>query len=260
MKRIISIILLVAGIISCENSDDIKPLQEREPSEILNHLNWAYEKNSLSELKNILNYWNLENLSRKNFSKAHAIEKDIYEIYKEFYTPFDLDRIGNSEWGNSIYNGVEYVIVQNYLYYDFNLDSEEYHYELIDTLWNFRPELDFGHVKVLYLSDNYAQALNEFLGTDHTPLGTGGIMNPAQPAEESYERQQFLNKVLLIVHGHWGGYWHLETHPEVYMIRFNEDLNKARIFFRLIYEGGEAEFSKKNGKWTMLSSQLTWIE
>ncbi len=39
--------------------------------------------------------------------------KDVYEIFSDFYTPFDLRRIGGSEWGDSLYFGVDYLVVQN---------------------------------------------------------------------------------------------------------------------------------------------------
>ena len=59
---------------------------------------------------------------------------------------------------------------------------------------------------------------------------------------------------------YWGGYWHLETHPDIYYILFNEALNKAKVEFRVGYEGGEAILVKEKGEWIIKKSKMTWIE
>ena len=85
-------------------------------------------------------------------------------------------------------------------------------------------------------------------------------MKPATAAGDSYERQQFLGNYIKVIYGHWGGYWHLETHPEVYRISFDENMNNVIVYFRLVYEGGKATLTKQKGKWELVSSRLTWIE
>jgi len=261
MKYNFICLIILSLVLSCEKSEVIDVLlEEKEHSEILAALINAYEKNSADSLKLILDSWSRENQSKSSVSLIDDTHRDVYKIYQEFYTPLDLSRIGDSEWGPGIYQDVGYVIIQNHIFFDYNYDAEVYNVEETDTIWDFRPEITFDNVKTLYLTDNYAIAINEFLGTEFNPLGTGGVMNPASPTEESWVRWQFLNQFIYIVPGHWGGYWHIETHPEAHVIHFNPQRTKARLHFRLIYQGGEAEFQKSGNTWQMVSSKLTWIE
>ena len=85
-------------------------------------------------------------------------------------------------------------------------------------------------------------------------------MNPSRARGQSEKRLEFMNKKLNIIHGHWGGYWHIETHPMVFSINFNKKRNLAKVNYRLVYQGGEAIYVKKNGKWTLKEAYLTWIE
>jgi len=132
--------------------------------------------------------------------------------------------------------------------------------ELIDSITNFRPQIDYNEKISIYLTPHYENILNNFLGDSHYPLGTGNIMNPARSEGESMQRQKFLENYIRILYGHWGGYWHLNTFPEVYKIVFNRDMKSALIDFRMNYQGGEACLIKENGEWKLMYSQLIWIE
>ncbi len=48
--------------------------------------------------------------------------------------------------------------------------------------------------------------------------------------------------------------------PVFYIQSFFLEMNYAKLFFRLVYQGGEAYLKKENGKWNLISSKLTWIE
>lgn len=248
-------------LIACEKpgSDDAMPFPEQQAQEIIDNLEEAYMDNSETKLKDILEYWHHANPCIRTSEFANEKERNIYEVFKAFYTPFDIGRLGQHEWGSDIYQGVQYIIIQNKIYYDFN-----YHpgtKNISDSIIDFRPDIHFDNgAKNLYLTLNYEIALNAFLGSDYFPLGTYGIMSPAVPDEESYKRQQFLNQYLMIFHGHWGGYWHLETHPEVSVMHFDTGMQKVRFYFRVIYMFGEAYLEKKDGRWELVSSDITMIE
>lgn len=124
----------------------------------------------------------------------------------------------------------------------------------------FRPEINCGDKQALYLINKYDTLLNAFLGNTHLPLGTGGIMDPARSTGESTKRKQFLENLIVIWYGHWGGYWQLYSYPTVSKITFDKEMKYARIAFRLIYEGGEAVLKNENGQWKLISSKRTWIE
>ena len=85
-------------------------------------------------------------------------------------------------------------------------------------------------------------------------------MNPSRPAGESEKRYKAIRTFIPVLHGHWGGYWHLETHPSVFFIVFNKSLTTARFDFRIGYQGGEATLVKNSKGWTIKKSEATWIE
>ena len=144
------------------------------------------------------------------------------------------------EVGNDYYKGVSFVIVQNNIRY--NLYKED----STRVLENFRPNIALDSSTVLYLTEAYEDSLSKFL-TD--TLGW----------EELANRMQFLNSKIKVVPGHWFG-WHFITHPEISQIEFREGLQKALVYFRIRYEGAEADFEKINNQWIMTNSRITWIE
>ena len=65
---------------------------------------------------------------------------------------------------------------------------------------------------------------------------------------------------MVVWHGHWGGYWHLFSHPLVTGITFENDLKTAHINFRVVYQFGIATLKKDNNRWTLVDSEMTGIE
>jgi hypothetical protein len=188
----------------------------------------------------------------------------VFDVYKAFYKPLDLLKLGDWEWGNKLNSKCRYVVVQNKLFYSIlltdNFDDFDWKKSRKDSIENFRPPIDLDRNKVLYLTNEYATSINKFLGAESTKLGEGNIMNPSRPAGESEKRYEVLRSFIPILHGHWGGYWHLETHPHVSVIIFNKTLTKAQIHFRVGYQGGEAILEKTGNEWTIKESKATWIE
>jgi hypothetical protein len=130
---------------------------------------------------------------------------------------------------------------------------------IIDSILNFRPQINSSKAP-LYLTPKYDKILNTFLGNTYHKFGTGGIMNPAKAKGESEKRKVFLENYIKIWHGHWGGYWQLNSYPACSSITFDKNLEFAKIQFRMVYEGGEAILKRENGNWKLISSKRTWIE
>jgi hypothetical protein len=142
-----------------------------------------------------------------------------------------------------------------------NFDTDEDRKDtLVGNIINFRPQIKCGDKLPLYLTSKYDTLLNAFLGSTYLPLGAGGIMNPARSNGESLKREKFLDHLIKVWYGHWGGYWQLYSYPQVYSITFDKQMHRAEVNFRFIYEGGKAILENKNGQWKLLSSQRTWIE
>jgi hypothetical protein len=125
---------------------------------------------------------------------------------------------------------------------------------------DFRPQIDCGSKKPLYLTPGFSKILNHFLGNNFRPLGSSNIMNPAEAIGKSGLKMQFLSNYIKIFYGHWGGYWQLISYPQAAYVTFDSKMNFARIDYRFIFEGGYAILENVDGKWILRSSQLTWIE
>jgi hypothetical protein len=239
-------------------------------SQSYDSLETAYKKNSEIKLTEFLDNWNETIKSNEDsVSSGSHLKKEIFKIYDEFYNPFNLMRIGNGEWGDSLYFNVKYVIIQNRIDFlvlnndsigDFNFSIADSLILSKDSIMDFRPNVIFPNAKTLYLTKDYGKTLTEFLKDKHHPLGFRGIMNPARAKGSSLDKQRFLNNYFLIIYGHWGGYWHLETHPYVFRIIFNKTMDTARVDFRLVYQGGDAILKKIDNKWEFVKGELTWIE
>ena len=229
----------------------------------------AYKSDSIPLLEKFLLDWNKKSIPNPNIYDFPEVKKNTYAIYQDFYNPFLLDKYGKQEMGSDLYSKIKYVIIQNSIrVIVLKTDSIDQDYRNPEdsiikeklTISEFKPNLSFENAKVLFLTSDYAHYLNKFLKKKHYKLGYGGIMNPARAKGSAIYKQEFLNSKLLIIHGHWGGNWHLETHPYINNIIFNKDLTLAKINFRIGYQGGESIYLKKDGNWITKSSEITWIE
>lgn len=236
MKFLYAIVVCLFCFVACDSgTSPIKTLPLEE----------IYQLESQDKLEEYLSRWssNHKQISQNEFNSLSQIEKDVYEIYEEFYNPFNMDKyctLGRCpEFGSNIYKNAEYLIIQNEIHYN-HIDMEE-----VSTIKNFSPRIIFDS-NLLYLTEHYKNELDSFLDTEVNK-------------DDIQKRQQFLNEKLSIWPGHWFG-WHYVTHPEVSTIQFNNSLDSAIVHFRIIFEGGEAKFVKNGNKWKMTESYLTWIE
>lgn len=274
LLRYIKILILIFGFYACgEKSSNIiihkKVFDTYKPyfteSLLINKLEILIKQNSQDSLKQFFTDWNIMIKPNSNdFIEQNEIIKAVYDSYKTFYKPYDLLKLGNWQWGNNLYSESKYFVVQNKIYYavipsDY-LDEYSWALSHKDSICNFRPPLQIENNKVLYLTSEYEKSITFFLGTESTELGMPNLMTPSRPKGESEKRYEMLRKYIPILHGHWGGYWHIETHPFVYYILFNNNLSLAMINFRVGYEGGEATLIRGINGWMIKESKETWIE
>ncbi|NLT52321.1 MAG: hypothetical protein GXX85_15560 [Ignavibacteria bacterium] len=261
MKKVLLLIILFLSIQMYYAQNDLST-----------ELELAYKNDSSERLDWFLMNWHLKSspISSEQFQKLSDTVIAVYEIYEKFYNPFELDKIKGSEYGNHYYNPIDYIIISptinvrfvdkflNYLW----MDSLSYKKNLLCefSIDNFAPRLHFPYHKVLYLTSDYDSVITKFLKNEQSPFGAEGIMNTAQPIGESKKRVEFLRPKIKIISGHWGGYWHLTTHPDIRMIELNSSLDTARVRFRLVYQFGEAMFKKSNGEWSLVYSKITGQE
>jgi hypothetical protein len=302
MKNTLCMILLLIGLGNAK-------------AQTADQLEKAYQEKSTEKLKTFFDDWakDLQPATARQRKKLSKPAQQAYHIFETFYNPHDLENRGGSQFGNKIYEGFNYLIIQNKLkihqkekiYYtaeealaytienikknvdkkyhekwlatietggdgqkhfinsygpDNKMEWEDSLKTLIDSIRDFRPNLIQTKGTPLYLNDSYKKLLDKFLGNAHYALGTGDIMNPAQAKDESAARQKFLGNFIKIYYGHWGGYWQLHSYPTIGSIIFDKDLKYAKIYYNMIYEGGEALLKFENKTWKLLSVKRTWIE
>jgi hypothetical protein len=299
MKNTLCMILLLIGFGSAQ-------------AQTADQLEKAYQEKSTDKLKTFFDDWanDLQPATARQRKKLSKPAQQAYHIFEIFYNPHDLENRGGSQFGNKIYEGFNYLIIQNKLkiyqkkkvYYTeeeakaYAIDNikrkvdKKYHEKWlarieadqkyfinaygpdnnpewedslkipIDSVKDFRPNLIQTKGTPLYLSPGYRKLLDNFLGNAHYALGTGDIMNPAQAKDESATRQKFLENYIKIYYGHWGGYWQYHSYPTINSIVFDKKLKYAKVYYKMIYEGGEAFLKFENNTWKLLSVKRTWIE
>jgi len=203
----------------------------------------------------------------------YFIIQDDFKIYKKkkvFYTEeeardFTIDNVlknvsskYHEKWISSIKSGDKYWVNRYgpnvYTVWDDSLKV------LVDSITNFRPNITETQAVPLYLNSKYNNLLENFLGDNHIPFATGGIMNVARAEGSSADRQRFLSKYLKIIFGHWGDHWDLLTGPTISAMVFDEDMKYVKVYYSMIYEGGEAFLQYHDNKWKLLSMKRTWRE
>lgn len=239
-------------------------------------------------------------VSDSAFKSLNDTIQNVYLVYKGFYNPTNIDMAGGSEWGKDIYSGVKYLLMQDKISYGFvdtldkeillqkvlagltgvdtsrlhmlldryNGDTGRLERDFLDwpiakaytQLNDFRPKLEITKPEAVVLTSDYERLLNAFLGNENYKLGTGNIMAPARSKGESLKRQTFLENYIRIWHGHWGGYWQLNSYPYVERITFDAKFENAVIDYRMVYEGGYAYLKKVDGVWKVMQAKRTWIE
>jgi len=278
LKMIINIrflaLIILCGLFSCTQNHDNKRaavkisdtyVPEYSILELSKKLDVACEQSSSDSLQAFFTDWNETVKSNsKDFIYQNDTIKAVFDVYKEFYKPLNLLKLGDWEWGNKLNSGCKFIVVQNKLYYAViasgNFSDFDWSTYKKDSINNFRPPLNLDSNKILYLTTEYDKTLNLFLGSISIEMGQRNIMDPAKPNGESEKRYLILRAFIPILHGHWGGYWHLETHPAASIILFNKGLTLAKVNFRVGYQGGEAILTKEDNGWIIKESRATWIE
>ena len=252
------LIFFILGSTGCDLQNDHNPEYPplSNPAQLIyNDLLKAYNESCISCLKSILDNWNLKYDPVLNVPDSI---NDVYKVFKEVYTPWDLSRMSESEWGDNIYNNVSYYIVQTTINYGFHFNE---HIEETLTINDFKPSILNDTIKVLYYTNEYKSAISYFLGSDYVTVGyENSIENviPVKPisVNEYLLRIEFLNNFLRVSDRNW---IKLETHPEIFQISFSEENDSAKVLFNLIYENGEVILKKENNQWDIIEYSMLGI-
>lgn len=144
-------------------------------------------------------------------------------------------------------------------YGPYGLEVKDSTTKLVENVLDFRPRM-LVEVIPLYLTEKYDAALRSFLGNETTSFGQSGSIGASQATGGSLKRINFLQQIIKVFPGHWGGKWELATPPKVNRITFDKEMRYAMISYELIYEGGLAFMEYKKGKWELVTAKRTWQE
>lgn len=253
----------------------------RSAEEIQEALVEAYQDHSRTRKDVFFRQWDARSIpvSTQEREAMDDTVRAVYDLFEAYFDPvlrahqLDLEK----KWKGRLSRPRYYVIGDRLHYRTVERMLDASHRSLIwsltrtdslrmleqareDSIANFRPDVSSASHGIVYLDENYRQALRAFLGDEHTPFAEGGIMSPAIAAGESEKRAAWLRSHMDVLVGHWGGHWHLETFPRIGRIDVQRDLKRAVVHFRFGYQGGRAFFERKDGAWSLESEALEWIE
>lgn len=278
MKKCMLIIVVVLSIVSCDAPEVIDPTEDITENDTISQIDTcfadtcytcnltnnakviydkliqAYNDSDYTAFEDVFIEWSNNSIPDNDIPDSLV---DLYDVYAEFYSPWDLERISDSTFRNSGNKIHSFYIIQSTLEYSYNLGTSG---KEIFELNSFRPWIKNDTIQLLYLDDDYEAAITCFLGTEYEPVNFENIITPNFPGEEITRRNNFLSKYVGVFYSHWGDYWHLETNPEVWSINFNESRDTALVSYRLFYQAGEAILGKENDKWNIVDHYMTMIE
>ena len=207
-------------------------------------------------------------ITEEQLARKWEIEQHAYHVFEAFYSPKDLSRLGRTR-NADLYDDVAFALVQS-----------EINISLLDTIpeenprvfgraghtlqdlaisrfdvLGFKPRVQVEGAETVYLTKPLQTALRRFLSGSKEPVR----MNREQ-AREATRKIEFLQPYVKVLWKHWGGGWHLETHPVVLSITFDRAMVNAVVNFRIKHRGGRARFQRKGEVWRMTSSVQTWME
>ena len=228
--------------------DDYTPIHSE--SELLLQLESANSSANADEYYDFFKTWNRNVRPNKSeyIYQSNTIAT-LYDVFRAVYLPLALDKLGSWEVGTWLNGKSKYIVVQNQIEYQISEnDSIAGRDDSSIVIRNFRPPVNIPDTMVLYLTSEYRNAVTTFLDADTLSM------------RDSASRYITLKQYITIIPGHWGGYWHVETHPAIYSIRLNKNLTRAKAYFRIGYEGGEALLVRTGNVWRITESNMTWIE
>ncbi len=271
MKTIIKSLLGISlfGTISCGSSpkeskfkvveDSYQPVHTAQ--QLTEDLEFAYKHMEPVLIDNFFSEWqkNVKPNSVEFINQNETIAA-IYNVFDTFYKPNDLLKIGSWACVDDINLNCEYIVIQNQIVYSIvnsnNINEVDLNFSKKNLISNFRPQITSESKNVLYLTDEYEESINDFLGKESMDPAQGDTLQSSQ--NQSNKRKiELLKQYIPILHDYWGRIWQLETYPYVNRIIFNKSITKARVEFYVGFQSGQALLEKKGNKWIIRESKIS---
>lgn len=233
--------------------DDLAPLKEF--SEIAEQLEHAYQSASQSALDTAFISWQqiIPPYSTDDIDAMSDTIRHVYDIFREFYCPWNLDRITGGAH-EDFETEFRYIVIQNSLNFAIVDTNPQYYFYrdvtiLERTIPDFRPEPKESTFPFVYLSSLADSMIYQFL---YKPDRT--------PKPDHQQRVAFLREAIQLTHHHWINDYHKATMPIISHIYLNEMFTQAFVTFRVFYQFGESYLERSDDKWIIIYSKLTSIE
>jgi hypothetical protein len=266
IKSLLSITIF--GTVSCGSppkeskvkvvEDIYKPVHTAD--QILDDLEFAYKHMEPVLIDNFFSEWQ-KNVKPNTveFINQNETLVAVYNVFDTFYKPNDLMKIGNWACVDDINLNCEYIVIQNQIIYSIvnskNINQVDLNISKKNLISNFRPQITSGCKSVLYLTDEYEESINDFLGKESSVPEKVAAMQPSQ--NQGNERKiELLKQYIPILHDYWGRIWQLETYPYVNRIIFNKSITKAKIEYYVGFQNGQVLLEKKGNKWVIKESKI----
>jgi hypothetical protein len=258
-KSLLGIIFL--GTISCSSYpkelnfkkvDDIyKPVHTVE--QITEDLEFAYKYNEPDLIENIFSEW--QNTVKPNtveFINQNDTIAAIYNVFSAFLKSGNIVKRSNLQECNELNQKCKYIVIQNVLFYSIlymnKIGELERNNSRKSMIRNFRPPVETVDNNVLYLTEEYDESINAFLGWE--------IIHAKDEIEIHSEYQddwilkyELLKDYLPVRPNQRENCCHFETDPYVNKIIFNKSISKAKIYFNIGSQVGTAILEKKGKNW-----------
>jgi len=229
MRTIIKSLLSITifGTISCGTppkeskfkvvEDIYKPVHAAD--QILEDLEFAYMHMEPVLVENFFSEWQ-KNIKPNSVAFINQNETlvAVYNVFDTFFKPNDLMKIGSWACVDDINLNCEYIVIQNQIVYSIvksnNINEVDWKISKKNLISNFRPRITSESKNVLYLTDEYEESINDFLGKESSePLEVEAMQPPQNQGNE--RKIELLKQCIPILHDYWGRTWQLETYPYV---------------------------------------------
>jgi hypothetical protein len=261
MNKIFKVMLMscIGFAIFWKCSSDITstndPVSLKDFSEIAQQLEHAYQNQSQGALDTAFISWQqlIRTYSSAEINVLSDTIRQVYDIFRTFYCPWDLDRITDGAHEN-FETEFRYIVVQNSMQIAVVDTNPQYYYYRGVSVWerlipDFRPEPGEDIFPVVYLSTSADSLIYQYL-----------YQSDGTPKSDHSQRAAFLREAIQLTHHHWISDYHKTTMPVVSHIYLNEMLTQAFVTFRVFYQFGQSYLERSDNKWILIYSELTGIE
>lgn len=221
--------------------------------ELAERLEKAYSSNSLEEVEYFFEEWHSDiPPNSPDFENQHPMIKDVYDIYRALFITENAEYIKNQQ--------AKYLAIQNRIsyYLDESIalnDGTSVISFTENEIPYFRPSIRVKGKKILYLTNEYKEALFLFLNNSGTESETLTHPNESKKMKRFYFINQYIPVELLE-----GRTWIVESPPSTDGFYFeNNHSDTLNINYQIYYYGYSATIKRTANGWILKNRKTTSV-